>query len=163
MTSVTTPPPRSRTKAACGSTPKKKSNANGDRELKQFQTELAKLQKRFNELETIITRLFEQNALGVVSDERYISMSANYEKEQSGLKAKIAELQGKIDSSKNAVDNLVKLFSAMTRYVDVPELDRAMLNELIDKIVVHEATSKKVNRAQKLDIYYRLVGQLPRI
>jgi hypothetical protein len=49
------------------------------------------------------------------------------------------------------------------RYVDAPELDRGMLNELIDRIVVHEATSKRVNRVQTLDIYYRLAGQLPRI
>ena len=110
-----------------------------------------------------ISRLFEQNALGVVSDERFISLSAKYETEQSGLKSRIADLQDKIDSSKKRAENLVKLYSTISRYVDVPELDRGMLNECIDKIVIYEATNKGTkNRAQKLDIYYRLVGQLPR-
>jgi cell fate (sporulation/competence/biofilm development) regulator YlbF (YheA/YmcA/DUF963 family) len=136
---------------------------NNDKDTAHFRREFTKLKNRFEELETIISRLFEQNALGVVSDERFISLSAKYETEQSALKSKIADLQDKIDSSKNRVDNMVKLYSTISRYVDVPELDRGMLNEVIEKVVIHEATSKRTkHRAQKLDIYYRLVGQLPR-
>jgi hypothetical protein len=137
--------------------------SNNDKDTAHFRRELVKLKNRFEELETIISRLFEQNALGVVSDERFISLSAKYETEQSGLKSRIADLQDKIDSSKKRAENLVKLYSTISRYVDVPELDRGMLNECIDKIVIYEATNKGTkNRAQKLDIYYRLVGQLPR-
>ena len=138
------------------------SQSNGDKESVQAKKELAKIKKRFDELETIISRLFEQNALGVVSDERFISLSGKYETEQTVLKTKITELQGKLDSTKNTTDNMIKLFSAIARYVDVDSLDRGILNEFIEKIVVHEATEKRVNRKQKLEIHYRLVGVLAR-
>ena len=137
--------------------------SNNDKDTAHFRRELVKLKNRFDELETIISRLFEQNALGVVSDERFISLSAKYETEQSGIKSRIADLQDKIDSSKNKVENMVKLYTTISRFVDVPELDRGILNELIEKVVIHEATNKGTkHRTQKLDIHYRIVGQLPR-
>ena len=136
------------------------SKASGEKAQAQARKELDKLKKRCAELDTVIARLFEQNALGVVSDERFVTLSGTYEGEQNALKAKIAETQAELESSQSLTDNMMQFLDIIRRYVDVPELDRGMLTEVIDKILVHEATCRGPNRKQKLEFHFRLVGSI---
>jgi len=139
---------------------RKAANGNTGDKYKRFQKELDKCQRRRDELNTIIKKLFEQNALGVISDERFISMSADYENEQKGLSVKISELQTQLDRRDAEEDNTVKFLNAVRKYSDITELNPAILNDLIDSIVVYEPDVKwaKAKRVQQVDINYKFIG-----
>jgi hypothetical protein len=127
---------------------------------KRLQKDLEKSRQRNDELNKIIKKLFEQNALGVISDERFISMSAGYEKEQKELVVKIAEIQTQLDQRQTDSNNTVKFLNAVCKYSDITELNAAILNDLIDSIVVYEPEKKwaKASRVQRVDINYKFVG-----
>lgn len=139
-----------------------KSNSKG--KTKRLAKELEKLQKRNAELDAIIKKLFEQNALGVISDERFISMSAGYEAEQTELKTKIAGLQNQLDEQETANGNTEKFLNAVRKYSEITELNAAILNDLIDSIVIYNAEGKsRNNRKQRVEINYKFIGimQMP--
>jgi len=134
----------------------------GDKESSLAEKEMDRLKRRDAELDTIIQKLIEQNALGMITDERFVIATAAYEREQAELKRKIAELQERLTSGRDKKENLVKFLNTIKRYVDVPALDRALLNELVEKVVVHEASEKGANRKQKLEFHYRFIGEFPK-
>ena len=134
--------------------------AQSDTVIRQIKADLTRLNKRNEELETIVRKLFEQNALGIISDERFVSMSASYDEEQKTLKEKISMFQSQINTQKNQTNNIEKLLKMVQRYIDIEELDRGILNELIDHIDVFEGEGKAPTRKQKLVIHYRFVGAI---
>jgi DNA invertase Pin-like site-specific DNA recombinase/ribosomal protein S15P/S13E len=129
--------------------------------FKRVQKELEKCRKRDDELNTIIKKLFEQNALGVISDERFVAMAEGYEVEQKGLTVRIAELQKQLDERKNDGNNTTKFLETVRKYSEVTELDSHMLNDLIESIVIYNAEGRsRKNRVQKVEINYKFVGVL---
>ena len=89
-------------------------------------------------------------------------MMAAYEQEQQELSAKQDALQFEISQAEEAYDNAENFINLIAKYLYVEELNAAILNELIEKIVVHEkeidCNGKKV---QRVDIHYRFVGYMP--
>ena len=138
----------------------KVSGSNSGDKYRRIQKDLDKAHRRSGELDMIIKKLFEQNALGIISDERFISMSADYENEQKSLSAKVAELQGQLDKRNAEGSNTVRFLNAVRKYSDITELNAAILNDLIDSIVVYEPTVKwaKASRVQRVEINYRFIG-----
>ena len=135
--------------------------AKADKALAADRRELERMQKRHDELETIIRRLVEQNALGLIKDERFVSMTAGYEEEQAALKGRMADLQAQLTERRSQVDNTVKFLGVVQKYIDIETLDRGVLNEVIDYIAVHTGEGKAPNRTQKLGFHFRLAGELP--
>ena len=84
-------------------------------------------------------KLFEQNALGKISDERFEKMSISYENEQSELKLKRNDLKDKIESEEKKTQSTNQFLETIRKYENVTELNRAMLVELIDSIYVYQA------------------------
>jgi len=125
------------------------------------QRKMQRTQRRRDELETIIRRLVEQNALGLITDERFVSMSAGYEKEQVTLSCRLAELQEQLSASQSAVDCMEKFLLIVQKYVDIESLDRGVLNEVIDHIVVHSGEGKSPTRKQKLEFHFRFAEEEP--
>lgn len=138
-------------------------DAKSDALTKQARRELEKLTRRRDELDVIIRRLFEQNALGIVKDERFITMSAGYEEEQTSIKKRIAELQSQISEKRDQVTNAEKFLTVIRRYMDVPSLDRAILNELVDRIDVHTGEGKRDKRKQLIEIHWRFLGTVDKV
>jgi len=138
------------------------SGNDGDK-TKRLQKELDKLGKRNGELDTIIKKLFEQNALGVISDERFISMSADYDTEQKDIATRIADLRKQLDKRDSENSNTSKFLNAVRKYSDITELNATILNDLIDSIVVYDAEGKcmKKNRVQRVEINYKFIGIMP--
>ena len=138
---------------------KRVASGNDNGNFKRLQKELDKLKQRDSELDTIIKKLFEQNALGVISDERFVSMSKDYEVEQKKGEERIAELQGQLDKRDTEGNNTVRFLNAVRKYLDATELNAQMLNDLIDSIVVYNAESRsRKNRKQKVEINYKFIG-----
>jgi len=119
-------------------------------------------EKRIAELDRIIAKLYADSALGKVSEARAQTMMATYEQEQQELSVKRDALQFEISQAEEAYDNAENFIHLVAKYLYVEELNAAILNELIEKIVVHEKeidwNGKKV---QRVDIHYRFVGYLP--
>lgn len=130
---------------------------------KQSHRELDKLTHRRDELDVIIRRLFEQNALGVVSDERFVSMSATYEDEQAAIKERISELQIQMNAKASLITNAERFITIIRRYTDVQSLDRGILNELIDRIDVHTGEGKRDKRQQLIEIHWRFLGTVDEV
>lgn len=120
--------------------------------------EQRQLKQRLGELQTICRKLYEDNALGKLTDEEYATNSADYKREQAETENRVAEIGTFLTERKTEADNVAKFIEVAKKYLDFTELTKPMLNELIDKIMVHEGDKSTGKRTQKIDIYYRFIG-----
>lgn len=129
-------------------------------ERKQVQLELSKAKARDRELDTLFEKLYEDNVAGKISDERFVRMSKKYETEQAELRSAIKSLQANIERIDSKAATADMFISAVRKYTRARKLTPRMLNELIDKIEVHQA--EKVNGVwrQRLTIHYNCVGAI---
>jgi hypothetical protein len=127
---------------------------------KDSKKEIISAEKRISELSGFIKKLYEGNATGKIPDRHFNKLLAEYDEEQQTLEARVSELESKIrqaDSEVLKADSFVKL---VRKYCDFTEITTSMLNEFIEKIVVHEATGGRTkNRHQKIDIYFNFIGR----
>ena len=127
--------------------------------LKKEQQQTEKMRKRIEELDIIIKKLLEQNALGSISNERFSSLSSGYEHEQQELKDQLAELDEKLAKAQNDAQNAELFLALIKKYTELPELNAKVLNELIHRIVIYQAeTDENGHRIQRVDIFYKFVG-----
>ena len=139
----------------------RKYQSDSQKQAEQITLEYEQKQKRCEELDKIISRLYEDNVLGRIGDERYESMSQSYELEQVEIKKALPILKKKIDEMKRQSDCADNFINVIKKYTIIDKLDAAILNELIDKIVVHHKEQAEDGRTfQQIEIYYRFVGKL---
>lgn len=139
----------------------RKYQSDSQKQAEQITLEYEQKQKRCEELDKIISRLYEDNVLGRIGDERYESMSQSYELEQVEIKKALPILKSKIDELKRQSDCADNFINVIKKYTILDKLDAAILNELIDKIVVHHKEQAEDGRTfQQIEIYYRFVGKL---
>lgn len=139
----------------------RKYQSDSQKQAEQITLEYEQKQKRCEELDKIISRLYEDNVLGRIGDERYESMSQSYELEQVEIKKALPILKSKIDELKRQSDCADSFINVIKKYTIIDKLDAAILNELIDKIVVHHKEQAEDGRTfQQIEIYYRFVGKL---
>jgi len=129
------------------------------KDLEQAKKDLAKTKQRLNDLELLLQRLFEQNVSGKISDYNYSVMFKKYQKEQETQRLREKELIARIEANSQSVDNASKWIELIKQYVDIQELDSIIVNELIEKILIHEAKKENGKRIQKIEIYYRFIGK----
>lgn len=139
----------------------RKYQSDSQKQAEQITLEYEQKQKRCEELDKIISRLYEDNVLGRIGDERYEFMSQSYELEQVEIKKALPILKSKIDELKRQSDCADNFINVIKKYTIIDKLDAAILNELIDKIVVHHKEQAEDGRTfQQIEIYYRFVGKL---
>lgn len=127
---------------------------------KRQRQQLQKDEHRFKEIDSIIQKLYEDNLLGKISDERFVKLSQSYEEEQYQLQASISDLTEKLAKQQEDKLNISKFMARILKYTELPELTVEIVNELIDKIVIHKPTGTKRNRIIQIDIYYNFIGKL---
>ena len=138
---------------------KKLANGNESGKTKRLQRDRDKLRQRDSELATIIKKLFEKNALGVITDEQFVSMSADYGAEQKKGAERIVELQKQLEKRDTEGTNTTKFLNAVRKYSEITELNASILNDLIESIIVYNAEGKsRKNRKQRVEINYKFVG-----
>lgn len=130
------------------------------RDSKRQQLQLQKDEHRSKEIDNIIQKLYEDNLLGKISDERFVKLSQSYEEEQKQLQTSISDLTEKLTKQQEDSLNISKFMARISKYTELPELTVEIVNELIDKIVIHKPTGTKRNRIIKIDIYYNFIGKL---
>lgn len=129
--------------------------------LQAGKAELAGIMSRMDELDILLQKLYEDYALGRLPEKRHAKLSGQYEAEQEQLEARLAELQAEVDGIQEDSEKVSSFMELVNRYTDFTELTTPMLNEFIDKIVVHER--ERIDRYQydqKVDIYFNFIGKI---
>ncbi len=119
---------------------------------------LSQYEKRVKDIDNLIQHIYEDNISGKITDERFATLSLNYEKEQKDLKEKINELSTTIDKTKQEEIDLTSFIDKVKKYTEIKELTPEIVNELIDKIYVYQQTKLNGKKYQQIDIYYTGVG-----
>ena len=129
-------------------------------EVKKQRTRLATAKQRVSELEVLLCKIYEDNILGKLSDSRYATLDAQYEKEQTELTAEISALEKAIKSYEKHEKDADRFIALIDKYENFDKLTIAMLNEFIEKILVHERDRKgSIQTTQEVEIYFNFVGR----
>lgn len=122
---------------------------------------LAKAEKRKAEVDRLFMKLYEDWSADRITEYNFTMLSEKYQEEQQTLTEQIVQLQAAQAADRETTENAAKWLEVIKRYADPAELTAEMLNELIEKIVIHEAVKGNgVQRTQKIEIYYRFVGKI---
>lgn len=119
---------------------------------------LSQYEKRVRDIDNLIKHIYEDNISGKITDDRFATLSVNYEKEQKELKEKINELTIALGKNKQEEIDLTTFIGKVRKYTNIKELTPEIINELIDKILVYQQTKLDGKRYQQIDIYYAGVG-----
>lgn len=130
------------------------------RELAEKRRELSKAKKRIAEIDGLIQKLYEDNAIGKISDERYATLSMSYEEEQRELKTALPDMETYLETETDKAESLQRFIDKVKRITEIKELTSELVHEFIDKIVVHAPRYLDGKRVQLIDIYYNGVGIL---
>ena len=129
-------------------------------EVRKQRTRLATAKQRVSELEVLLCKIYEDNILGKLSDSRYATLDAQYEKEQTELTAEISVLEKAIKSYEKHEKDADRFIALIDKYENFDKLTIAMLNEFIEKILVHERDRKgSIQTTQEVEIYFNFVGR----
>ena len=131
---------------------------------KNFET-LNKMLAREKELDVLYEKVFEEKILGNLSEERFLKLSGKYEEEQFELKAKIKNMKKIVAEEQKHELNADGFLKIVRKYSEVEELTLDILQEFIDKIVIHHREEIMGETIQKIEIYYKMIGhiELPHI
>lgn len=126
--------------------------------VKEYRQKVSKAQRRCKELDGLVKKLYEGNATGKIPDKHFTRLLAEYDEEQTKLEAAIAQWEEAIESWNADRLKTDKFIELVSRYTDFSELTTPMLNEFIEKVVVHEGEGRGNSRRQRIDIYLNFIG-----
>ncbi len=129
-------------------------------EVKKLRADLAKREKRSAELDLLIKKVYEDNAMGKLPDRRYEMLSSDYEKEQQGLETSMKEIREKLTQYEDDTDKTEEFLSLVHKYTDIQELTPAIVNEFVDKVMVHKIEKTGGDRVQEIDIFLNYIGKV---
>lgn len=122
---------------------------------------LGQAEKRLSELDRLFIRIYEDNASGKLSDERFAMMSRSYEEEQEQLKDEVQGLQKEIEEQERQIENLEQFIQKAHKYEDMEGLTPYALRELVKAIYIEAPDKSSGKRRQNIRISYDLVGFIP--
>ena len=130
-------------------------------EVKKNQKRMPQITDRMEQIERVMNKLYEDNALGNMDTERYEQLSRKYAEEYYTLKAEKEEIKERLSECENANQRAKKFIRLAESYSDFEELTPTLLREFVEKIVVHECSyDENGTRRQDIDIYYSFVGKV---
>ena len=138
----------------------KKNNAMRQKEYKQLQQAVENGTRRIAEIDRLIEKVFEQNAGGVLSDERFSKMLQSYEKEQKALTQEVEENRHTLQNAEQRVVDLRLVLRTLREMTDIKELTPTLVNSLIERIEVHNSDKSDGHSHVKVDIYFAAVGMI---
>jgi hypothetical protein len=128
------------------------------KELAEKRRELDRMKRRITEIDGIIQKLYEDSAMGKISDERFATLSLSLETEQADLKAAVPTLESELENAKVQTTDLQRFIDRAKQVTQITELTPELVHEFIQKIVVFKPEYRGGKRYQQVDIYYNGVG-----
>ena len=129
-------------------------------EAKKLKAALKHQEKRYAELDILLKKVYEDNALGRLPDKRYEMLSAGYEKEQAELEQSIKACREQLTQYDEDTDRTEKFLALVHKYTDITELTPVIINEFVDKILVHKAEKIDGERVMEIEIYLNFIGKV---
>ena len=129
-------------------------------EQEKAKRKLEKQERRYNELDAIIQRLYEDHVVGKLSEERFAKLSEGYEQEQATLKQSIEDLSAIVHAAQTQAVNVQSFLKIVKKYTQPTELTPALLREFVEKIVVHAPDKSSGHRIQRIDVHYNFIGEI---
>lgn len=129
-------------------------------EVKKLKSDLSKKEKRFADLDLLIKKVYEDNAMGKLPDRRYEMLSSDYEKEQQELEIVMQEIKEKLTQFEDDTDRTEEFLSLVHKYTDIQELTPAIVNEFVDKVLVHKIEKTDGDRVQEIEIFLNYIGRV---
>ena len=126
---------------------------------KETKRRLNKDKKRISELDTIIKKLYESFAVGRITGDRFDSLLAEYEAEQKALMEFVSEMETQMSAFTEDTDRAKQFLELAKKYTDFSELTTPMINEFVEKIIVHAPEKIDGDRVQEVEIYLRFIGR----
>ena len=120
--------------------------------------ELSKAEKRLSEIKRMFVKIYEDNALGKLTDKDYTLLSDTYKAEQAQLEQTVEGLSTALEQIKNDEDNTARFLKIVDKYTDISELTYDLLRDFIDKIYIYE--KDKETKTRKIEIFYNFVGNI---
>lgn len=129
-------------------------------EAKKLKAALKHQEKRYAELDILLKKVYEDNALGRLPDKRYEMLSAGYEKEQAELEQSIKACRQQLTQYDEDTDRTEEFLALVHKYTDITELTPVIINEFVDKILVHKAEKIDGERVMEIEIYLNFIGKV---
>lgn len=126
--------------------------------VEKAKAETVTLQQRDKDLDALFKRLYEDLCSGRLTEERFDKLGTEYEAEQRELRKRLSALRELIESGEQERHDLQEFLRSVRRYTDPEELTAEMLNDLVDRIVIHAPDKSSGKRRQEIEIYYRAAG-----
>ena len=129
-------------------------------QTKKQQKRIPQITTRLEQIDKVLNKLYEDNALGTIPQDRYEQMSQKYSEEYYTLKTELATLQEQLSAYENAGGRAQKFLKLTERHAAFTDLTPAILNEFISRIEVHERDQKRARYAiQHISIYFNYIGK----
>ena len=129
-------------------------------EVKKNQKRMPQITDRMEQIERVMNKLYEDNALGNMDTERYEQLSRKYAEEYYTLKAEKEEIKERLSECENANQRAKKFIRLAESYSNFEELTPTIINEFISKIVVHERDVKRAKYVvQRIEVYFNYIGK----
>lgn len=129
-------------------------------EQEQAKRQLEKQERRINELDAIIQRLYEDHVMGKLTAERFAKLSEGYEREQCELETSTESLRALVHSAEAEQVNIQSFLKIVKKYTEPTELTPLLLHEFVEKIVVHAPDKSSGHRVQQIDVHYNFIGEI---
>ena len=130
-------------------------------QIKKQQKRIPQITTRLEQIDKVLNKLYEDNALGTIPQDRYEQMSQKYSEEYYSLKAELEQLREQLSAYENAGGRAQKFLKLTERHAAFTDLTPAILNEFISRIEVHERDQKRARYAiQHISIYFNYIGKL---
>ena len=126
--------------------------------VKETRKKITKAEKRQGELVAVVKKLLEANATGRIPDSHFDKMFTEYADEQDTLERQIAEWKKQVEDFEYDGTRADKFIELVKSYTQFTELTTQMLNEFIDKVIIHEREDKSRKTPRKIEIYLRFIG-----
>ncbi len=131
-----------------------------EREIKESKKEYEQATARMGKLDSFIQKLFEDNAEGKISDERFAKMTATYEAEQHDLQERVKVLETIIDEAKEKTANIESFLEIVHRYTAIQELDAEIIRTFIEKVYVYQNEKLWSRDTKKMKIVFNFIGDI---
>lgn len=128
-------------------------------EAKGLKKKLAKAKKRYAELDLLIKKLYESYAMEKISEHRFDMLSAEYEQEQAELESVIAADQVELEIFHEDATRADQFMALAKKYTDFSELTTPVINEFIEKILIHAPEKIDGERTMEIEIYLKFIGK----
>lgn len=128
--------------------------------LNKKRQKLASNENRILSIDRIIQQLYEDKLDGQLTNERFASMCESYELEQTHLRTEVKRLREELMEKEQTSADISKFMTRIDSLTHLDKLSTSIVNEMINKIIIHKPEGTTKNRIYRIDVEYNFIGKL---